>query len=152
VSQTAEALGQRERGASLLAEMDAQLASDDRASAAERAALYLTPAGATTGSGTLIDEVLSEAGLANAAPGSGWRSLPLEVIAQQSPDLLVTAYFDDESAPPDGWAAARHPVFQRLLDNGERLRLDGAQISCGTWMLADAVAELREATAEVEAP
>ncbi len=145
VRDTAAALGHPGRGESLVAGMDAQLptSNDDTGPAA----LYLTPAGATTGSGTLIDETLQAAGLANATPGSGWRSLPLEQLAQEAPELVVTAYFDDQSAAPDGWAVARHPVFQQLIDDTPRLDLDGAQISCGTWLLADAAASLR-ATAE----
>jgi len=143
VRETAGALGQADRGAALIATMDAQLAAAPSRNGP--AALYLTPAGATTGSGTLIDATLSAAGLANATPGAGWRSLPLEQIAQQSPDLVVTAFFNDRSAPPDGWAVASHPVFQRLINETPRLDIDGAQISCGAWMLAEAAADLRAA-------
>jgi iron complex transport system substrate-binding protein len=147
---TANALGQTDRGETLIAAMDAQHAAAPRRNGT--AALYLTPAGATTGSGTLIDATLAAAGLTNATPGAGWRSLPLEEIAQQSPDLVVTAYFEDLSAAPDGWAVASHPVFRRLIADTPRLDLDGAQISCGTWMLADAAADLRAAAESHAAP
>ncbi len=150
VRDTARAVGHADRGDALVANMDAQLNAPNQETAP--ATLYLTPSGTTTGSGTLIDEVLTAAGLDNATPGPGWRSLPLEQLAQEAPELVVTAYFGDQSAAPDGWAVARHPVFQRLISETPRLDLDGAQVSCGTWLLADAAAELRDAVALREAP
>jgi iron complex transport system substrate-binding protein len=144
---TARALGHPERGEALIANMALE---DPHTDIDRPSGLYLTPAGATTGSGTLIDATLNAAGLRNAASGSGWRSLPLEQLAQEDPDLVVTAFFDDQSAPPDGWAVARHPVFQRLIADTPRLDMDGAQTSCVSWMLADAARDLRRGVTALE--
>ncbi len=149
VRATAAALGQSERGEALVIGMDAHLSA--MTGAPEHSALYLTPSGATTGEGTLIDATLEAAGLENAAPGTGWRSLPLEQLAQEAPELVVTAFMDDQSAPPDGWAVASHPVFQRLIGDTPRLEMDGSRTSCGTWMLAEAAADLRDAADALEA-
>lgn len=144
IRETAAALHQEARGEALIAHMDARLPRAHEA--ARPAALYLTPAGATSGSGTLMDAVLTAGGAGNAAAANGaagWRSLPLEALAFEAPDMVVTAFLDGDSAAKDGWALANHPVFQRLIEETPRIDLDGAYTACGTWLLADAAAELR---------
>ena len=151
IREAAAALHQEARGETLIARMDAQL--PDAPEQARPAALYLTPAGATSGSGTLMDAVLTAAGAENAAAAggaAGWRSLPLEALAFEAPDLVVTAFLDGDSAAKDGWALANHPVFQRLIEETPRVDLDGAYTACGAWLLAEVAADLRAGVEALE--
>jgi iron complex transport system substrate-binding protein len=99
----------------------------------------------------MVHEILSAANLANAAAvggAVGWRALPLEQLALESPQLVVTAFFDDGSAPKDSWAVSDHPVFQRLAGRTSPVALDGALTACGAWFMADAaLAARRQANA-----
>jgi iron complex transport system substrate-binding protein len=145
IRRTAGALGHPERGEALIAEMDAKL--DAAARGPRLNALYLTPSGVTSGAGTMVHEILSAANLANAAAQDGavgWRALPLEQLALESPQLVVTAFFDDGSAPKDSWAISDHPVFQRLAGRVSPVALDGALTACGAWFMADAALAARQ--------
>jgi iron complex transport system substrate-binding protein len=144
ILRTALALGHPARGEALIAEMDAKLALAARGPRLN--ALYLTPSGVTSGAGTMVHEILSAANLANAAAQDGavgWRALPLEQLALESPQLVVTAFFDDGSAPKDSWAVSDHPVFQRLAGRTSHVALDGALTACGAWFMADAALAAR---------
>ena len=145
IRRTADALGHPERGAALIAQMNADLAA--AAQGPRQSALYMTPSGVTAGSGTMIDALLEAANFENAAArdgAAGWRSLPLERLIDQEPDLVVTAFFDGASAPKDSWAMARHPVFQDLFERAVRVEIDGAAVSCSAWTLAAAARRARE--------
>jgi iron complex transport system substrate-binding protein len=145
IRRAAHALGHPERGEALIAQMEADLAA--AAQGPRLSALYMTPSGVTAGAGTMIDELLEAANLENAAArdgAAGWRSLPLESLIDQEPDLVVTAFFDGASAPVDSWAMARHPVFQDLFDRSIRVELHGADVSCSAWTLAAAARRARE--------
>jgi iron complex transport system substrate-binding protein len=78
-------LGVPERGAALIAAMDAVLRSV-RPPAHRITAIALEPRGYTAGPGSLMDAVLRAAGLTNAADG---RPLGLEALLRHAPDLLV---------------------------------------------------------------
>ena len=56
--------------------------------------LYMTPAGVTTGSGSLVHEMLVAAGLDNFEEGRGWRPLPLERLAYEQPDVIAASFFE----------------------------------------------------------
>lgn len=146
IRRTADVLGHPERGAALIDQMNADLAAAGDGPRAS--ALYMTPSGVTAGSGTMIDALLDAANLDNAAArdgAAGWRSIALEGLIDQAPDLVVTAFFDGASAPVDSWAMARHPVFQDLFERSVRIELDGAAVSCSSWTLAAAARRVREA-------
>jgi iron complex transport system substrate-binding protein len=146
IRRTAEALGHPDRGEALIDQMNADLTA--AADGPRASALYMTPSGVTAGSGTMIDALLASANLDNAAArdgAAGWRSLPLEGLIDEAPDLVVTAFFDGASAPVDSWAMARHPVFQDLFERAVRIELDGADVSCSSWTLASAARRVREA-------
>ncbi|XBQ17190.1 MAG: ABC transporter substrate-binding protein [Oceanicaulis sp.] len=144
IRRTAAALGHPERGEALIAEMDTKLA--EAANGPRLSALYLTPSGATTGSGTLVAELLEAANFDNAGAAggaAGWRTLPLERLAAQEPDLVIAAFFDEDAAARDSWSVSRHPVFRRLIGETPSVTIDGAKTTCGAWFLADAALEAR---------
>jgi len=84
-------LGVPERGAALLAAMDATLAAVPRR-ARRVTALAWEPRGYTAGPGTLMDAVLRAAGLTNLSDG---RRVGLEVLLRDRPDLLVVPFAPD---------------------------------------------------------
>ncbi|KAA5803964.1 ABC transporter substrate-binding protein [Alkalicaulis satelles] len=146
IARTAQALGQGERGTALIAQMRADLAAAARPGARARA-LYLTPGGVTTGSGTLIHAMIEAAGLENAAASDGaigWTSLPLEALVLDPPELIITGFFDQPDIAADHWSQTRHPVLTRLLERTPVIHLGGAMIGCGHWTLAEAARQVRE--------
>ncbi|MEM1105557.1 MAG: ABC transporter substrate-binding protein [Pseudomonadota bacterium] len=144
IEHMAAGLGQAERGAAVLANFRARLAA-----AGPRArgvtALYMTPAGVTTGPGSLIHEMLTAAGLENFETARGWRALPLERLAYEQPGLVVASFFETLTNHPNAWSAARHPVARAQLDGPGTVPLQGAWTACGAWFLMDAVEALAAA-------
>ena len=141
IRHAARGLGVPERGEELIAGMDARLRAA-RAHAPGTRALYVTPAGYTAGPGTLVHELLAAAGLENFQPRRGWRPIPLERLAYETPDLAAEASFGEGTNHDDAWTPFRHPVARRTLRSVPLASLDGATTSCGGWFLADAVTTL----------
>lgn len=139
----AEGLGETERGRAIVAEMEARL-ERLRTRAREESALYITPAGVTTGEGTLVHDMLLAAGYRNFQEEPGWRPLPLERLAYERPDMLAAAFFGTATNHPDTWSAARHPVARRQMRDLPSVDLEGAWTACGGWFLMDAIEALAE--------
>ena len=108
-------------------------------------ALYMTPAGVTSGPGSLIHEMLIAAGLDNFQTLPGWRTLPLERLAYEQPDLIAAAFFQSLTNHPSGWSPSRHPVAQTQLAQRTVVPIEGAWTACGAWFLMDAVEALASA-------
>jgi len=140
----AERLGEHNRGQELVAEMDARLGAIRR-SESKNTALYMTPTGVTSGPGTLVHEMLLAAGLDNFEEKAGWRSIPLEQLAYEGPDMVVAAFFDTNANHPGMWSAMRHPVARRQLNDRPTVMLEGAWTSCGSWFLLDAIEAIASA-------
>lgn len=141
VRDTARGLGAPKRGEALVAEMDARL-ERARVHAPGTRALYVTPAGFTAGPGTLVHHLLAAAGLENFQSRPGWRPIPLERLAYESPDVVAVASFGEAHDHEDAWTPFRHPVARRAMRSLPAADLDGATTSCGGWFLADAVEAL----------
>lgn len=153
IRDAAAALGHPARADALIARMRDAL--EAAAEGPRASALYVTPSGATGARGTLVHEILRAAGFDNAAAGDGergWRTLPLEAIAEQSPDVVVAAYFNDATAPPDSWSPGRHRVFRDLMTRTPTVHLDGALVSCAAWYTAEAALDVRRQYARFAAP
>ncbi len=147
--EVAHELGVPERGTGIVAELESRIAALPKAQ--ERpSALYMTPAGATTGPGSLIHELLVTSGMNNFQQRNGWHSLPLERLAYERPDRIVAAFFDTNGEHASQWSAMRHPVARKQLRDAPVTYLSGAWMSCGAWFIANA-AEVLAADA-VEAP
>ena len=141
VVKVASGLGVPARGEAIAATMGRRLAAL-RTHPGGGEALYMTPAGVTTGSGTLVADMLAAAGLRNFQREPGWRPLPLERLAYQRPDVVAAAFYGSATNHPDGWSAARHPVARAQLRADRVVGLDGAWTACGGWFLLDAVEAL----------
>lgn len=140
IRHAAGALGVPARGEALIAGMDAGLAAA-QAQARGGRALYLSPSGVAAGAGTFVDHLIAEAGLENFDARPGWRSIPLERLAYETPDVYAVPAFEGADHNV-AWTPFRHPVAVRRVQAGPAVSIDGATTSCGAWFLADAVEAL----------
>lgn len=150
IVETARVLGSGAQGRALADAMQERLA-DLRSSAPPNGpqrgqrrpdALYMTPAGVTSGPGSLIHELLRAAGLENFQTRPGWRSIPLERLAYEQPDLIAAAFFGSRTSHHHGWSPTRHPVARTQLMERTVVSIEGAWTACGAWFLMDAVEAL----------
>jgi iron complex transport system substrate-binding protein len=141
IRQVAAALGEAGRGEAIVARMDAELAG--AAGAWNGAsAVYLTPGGFTAGPGTLVDQILRAAGMANAERRPGYQSASLETLALHPPETVVLGFFDTFQLAGDSWGAGRHAVMRKIVRERAVASLPGELLGCPDWTAADAVALL----------
>ena len=91
-----------------------------------------------------IHEMIETAGLENFETIPGWRSIPLERLAYEQPDLVAAAFFGTTEERPDAWSAINHPVARAQLVDDKIVPLDGAWTSCNGWYLVDAIEVLSQ--------
>ena len=141
VRQVAAALGQPGRGAALVARMDGQLA---RANGAWRGrpAVYLTSAGYTAGSGTLVHAILQSAGLHDAAQSSGFARASIERLLLDPPMALVLGFFDRYGLSQQNWGPGRQGMMGSLARTRAIDSLPGGLLGCPAWFAGDAVQSL----------
>ena len=143
IEHMADGLGHVERGRALIAEFRERLDAV-QAVASDKSALYMTAGGVTTGPGSLVHEIFAAAGLDNFQSTPGWRSLPLERLAYEQPDVIAATFFETMTNQPHAWSAARHPVARAQLDGSGVISLQGAWTSCGGWFILDAIEALAD--------
>lgn len=149
IRQVATALDVTARGEQMITAMDATLTAA-RAPAGRQGrlrVLSLAPGAFTAGSGTLSDAVMRAAGLINYAADkglAGYGYLPVETVAADPPDLLISN--TDEGGPPslNGQVLA-HPALDRAVPTAARPQVSGKLWTCGGPFTADAVAILAQA-------
>lgn len=134
----ASALGQKPRGEQLIADMNAKLAASSGAWR-NRPAIYLTPAGFSTGPGTLIDAMLRGAGLDNRTTSPGYVSMPMERLVIDPPIALVLGFFDSYGLSQQLWAPGRRGLMRRMVDERAIANLPGSVLDCPAWFAADGV-------------
>jgi iron complex transport system substrate-binding protein len=137
IREAANAMGQGRQGEATISDFDARLAK--LKPAAGVSALYLTSGGVTTGPGTMIDLMMTTAGLSNFQTQKGWNQLPLEHLAAHRPDMAVTAFFGAGVGYEDYWSSARHPIARNLLKDLPVAELDGSTTACAGWFIMDAI-------------
>ncbi|MEM0985083.1 MAG: ABC transporter substrate-binding protein [Pseudomonadota bacterium] len=147
IERMATGLGSAEKGRQLIAETRKRL-DVLAAKGFQQNVLYMTPAGVTTGPGSLVHNMLETAGFVNFQTEAGWRSLPLERLAYERPDLVAAAFFETLTNHPNAWSAARHPVARQQLDAPTTVPLQGAWTACGGWFILDAVEALAGSVTE----
>jgi len=141
VQHMANRLDVAQKGVEIIAEFDRRL-QKIVASAGDESALYMTPTGATSGPGTLIHEMLQAAGFDNFERQAGWRSIPLERLAYEQPDVVAAAFFNANSVNPSHWSPMRHPLARKQMQEQPTVMLQGAWTSCSAWYLLDAIEAL----------
>jgi len=151
IAEMAAVLGEEERGAALLARIDAQLSAfAEKRPANLRPAIVLRPNGFTVGRGSLVDEILTLAGLDNVAGRLGIESygqIALETVAISGAELLILN--DTPDGPPSlAHEVLHHPLIEKL---GERLKLVALPSrlwTCAGPSVLDAIEELMRTAGE----
>ncbi len=134
-------LGQQARGEQLIVHYRQRLDAV-RDHAATSRTLYMSAAGHTSGSGTLIDDLISTVGLRNYETRIGWHPLPLESLVYDQPERIASSFFGAASQHKNSWSASRHPIALDLRDRDSTIALDGSSTACGAWFIADAAEAL----------
>jgi iron complex transport system substrate-binding protein len=145
-------LGERERGERIVAEMDGNLSrlANERPSV-PATTILLNPNNFTVGRGSVIDEVLTRAGLENVAVHLGvgeYGQLPLEIITMNPVDVLIVSSYRD-GPPAMATDLLRHPVLSRLSDRTRVVVMPDRLWNCGGPALVEAVERLMRAAKDV---
>lgn len=125
----AAAVGHPGRGEVLIARMNARLARLPRPSARRPVAAYYQRRGYLTGTGTLVDDLMTRVGLTNLAAthgGAGLARLSLEEMALARPDFLIVETATDRVVD-QGTEMLHHPVLAGI----PRLKIPEAWTVCG---------------------
>lgn len=136
VRKVAAALGAPQKGAVLVAGMDARLARAKGAWKGEPV-LYFTPSGFTTGPGSLVDAMLRAAGMTNLATGSTWKPIPLERLVTNPPKAFVLGFFDVFAVAMQRWGPGRHAALKKRLPGRTVASLPSSILGCPAWFAAD---------------
>ncbi|MDF0488731.1 ABC transporter substrate-binding protein [Sphingomonas sp. H39-1-10] len=128
IRQIARAVGHPARGEALIARMNRELAALPRAPGHPVAAYYQRR-GYMTGTGTLVDDIMTRVGLTNLAAKLGKPALSqvsLEEMIAAKPDYLIVET-GAERVVDQGTEMLHHPILDRI----PRLRLPEAWTVCG---------------------
>lgn len=154
IREVADLVGEREKGASVVAAMDRRLALIPPApkSPGPRT-LVLNPNGATVGKSTLVDEIMTRAGLVNVAAELGidsYGQIPLETVVASAVDILIISASRD-GPPALATEILRHPVLAALSDRTQLVVLPARLWNCGGPANIEAIERLREVAAQFAA-
>ena len=144
IRRVAASLDQGAAGEAMIARMDGRLARSAGAWGGARA-LYLTPGGVTAGRGTLVDAILTGAGMTNAETRPGYQTVSLEGLTLSPPKAVVLGFFDTFQLSGDSWGMGRHRILQQVARERAVASLPGAMLGCPDWSAAEAVELLARA-------
>ena len=154
IRDVAALIGEPERGEALIADIDRRLARIPvDANRPPLGAIILRPNGFTVGPGSLVDEILQRAGMANLAAQldlGPYQQVPLERLVALDADVLIVDS-DRFAAPSLATEALGHPIVAALARRMKVVSLPSRLWTCAGPALADAVQTLAAATAEVRA-
>lgn len=150
VRRVADALGAAAAGAAEADRMQARLAALARPASNPVAVLYITAGGVTAGPGTLLDELIRQAGLTNRQTAPGWQALPLEALVRRPPALIATGFDPSTVADVHYWSSARSGIVRALLHAVPVVELDDATTSCAGWFALDTVERLHAAVSATD--
>ncbi|MBP6013676.1 MAG: ABC transporter substrate-binding protein [Alphaproteobacteria bacterium] len=151
IRDAAKALGEPERGETLIANMSTRITKTHSPNTKTVTALVYEPNGITTSTGTLTHDILTTAGLTNIAPKlmhGSYGSVPLEAVVAAAPQLLI---LDDSYAGTSSRAQStlRHPALKSLEGKTARYDMPSRLWLCpGPWV-AEAVERLAEERARL---
>lgn len=151
IRDVAARLGQPGRAEAMIAGIDARLAAVRPAGGSVRA-LVLRPNGVTAGRGSLVDTLLMRAGLVNLGRDpalAGYTSLPLEMVLNLKPDLLI---MDMEPLPGPSLAhqVLGHPALRDLPFRMAVVGVPNRLWTCAGPAMAEAVEILAKAGRQFE--
>jgi iron complex transport system substrate-binding protein len=147
-------IGEREKGESVVSAMDTGLATLPAAASSSRPrAIVLNPNGATVGKGTLVDEIMTRAGLTNVAAElaiDNYGQVPLEAVVASGVDVLIVSASRD-GPPALATEILRHPVLSALSDRTRVVVMPGRLWNCGGPAVVEAIERLRRVADDVRA-
>lgn len=129
IRETAAAVGHPERGSALIARMQGELAGLPKPGKG-RVAAYYQRRGYMTGTGTLIDELMTRVGLVNLAGKLGkppLSQLSLEEMVAAQPDFLIVESATD-TVTDQGSEMLHHPAIKGI----PRISIPQAWTVCGS--------------------
>ncbi|MCI5045042.1 MAG: ABC transporter substrate-binding protein [Aquisalinus sp.] len=142
ITATAAALDNQAGGDAFVAQLSASR-TPQTSTTPTASVLYLTSKGAVAGKETLIDDIITSAGLENFRTENSWTgSIPLESLVYAKPDIIAAGFFETSDLVSDIWTPTRHPVAQRLLKKASVVDIPGSWTSCSAWPVANAVEAL----------
>ena len=138
IRDVASAIGEQERGEALITALDARLKQADASvprAGRKPVALIYAPNGFTHGKNTLYDEILTRAGMINAASESGMQGhgyMTLEQVLEMQPDFLILEDSAGSSGNRNSMAQRMlsHPALVRGLPNTRYLRVPANLWTC----------------------
>jgi iron complex transport system substrate-binding protein len=133
VEAVAAALGETEKGEAWIAEMEAELARPRPSRVRPRAAFW-DDNGFSLGRGTLMDELMARAGLANVAAEDGlvgYGRLPLERLVLSRPDMLLVSG-SAEGRPSRAREILGHPALKAVMAGRARVEVPAPLTACAT--------------------
>lgn len=147
IRQMAGLVHETARGETIVAEMDRRLESVEAKALVRRpTALVFNPNGFTVGAGTLVDDIITRAGLENAGARmnlGNYSQLPLETVVRSQVDVLIVSASRD--GPPSlATEILRHPVLAMLEPRTRIVVLPSRLWSCGGPNVVEAIEQLRE--------
>ena len=152
IREVAALVGEREAGERVVADMDARLAALPPVTSAVRPrAIVLNPNGFTVGKGTLVDDIMTKAGLTNVAAELDLDNdgqVPLEVVASKAIDILIVSASRDGRARLRPAILRRHPILNRLPGRVRVVVMPNRLWTCGGPAVVDAIERLRLAAGE----
>jgi iron complex transport system substrate-binding protein len=154
IRKMAALVGEPARGEALVASFDGRLAEIGTPAPGRRpTALVFNANGFTVGAGTLVDDIMTRAGLDNVAAHmklGNYSQLPLEIAVRSDVDILIISARRD--GPPSlATALLDHPVLSKLGPKTHIVVLPTNLWSCGGPEVAEAIARLRAAARDVVA-
>jgi iron complex transport system substrate-binding protein len=142
--QVAAAIGQTQRGEALARSMTARVQAAGRRPLNGVAAHY-ERGGYVTGPGSLMDDLMTRAGLINLARqlhGGALGQMSLEQIVYRRPDFLI--FTDGDTVGQDeGSLTLDHPALARAVPAARRLHIRSALTVCGGPSYPDALERLQ---------
>jgi iron complex transport system substrate-binding protein len=152
IRKMAALVGEPARGEALVASFDQRLADIGTSIAVRRpTALVFNANGFTVGAGTLVDDIMTRAGLDNVAARmnlGSYTQLPLETVVRSDVDILIISARRD--GPPSlATALLDHPVLSKLGPKTHIVLMPTNLWSCGGPEVAEAIARLRDAANDV---
>jgi iron complex transport system substrate-binding protein len=152
IREVARLVGEPARGDALVAEMDRDLeAVSVDPQLPKLKAIILRPNGFTVGPGSLVDELLSRAGLENMAARldiGAYQQISLERVALLEADVLI-ANAESTGAPSLATAELDHPLVQALSRKLRVVSVPAREWTCAGPAIVDAVRQLVEATRDI---
>ncbi len=145
IREVAGLIGQEARGAALITDFRRQVAALAPGPGKRPKVAVLTSGLRTQGAGTLVDDLLDHAGLANKAADwgiEGYGTLAMEQILSDPPEAIVIA-LDPSLSPSLQAGMLTHPALRALATSRPGMTIDSATWVCGSPRVLEALAQLR---------